>query len=160
MKRLFIINILSVFFFFEGKTQTCSDGILNQNETSVDCGGVCGNAVNSTIANATFIASDGTCMLNQSNNCVELNIIDICLPTDSIVGVFYTFPLIPYSMAKISVIISNSNFSNNTAVIFLAKKNNLGNPEFLMQRKIENPNDTISFEGDNTYLTSKHLMVY
>ncbi|MEX0934773.1 MAG: hypothetical protein WDZ70_00410 [Candidatus Paceibacterota bacterium] len=46
-----IIIILLLWWFLSRPEPTCFDGIQNQNETGVDCGGVCGNICQEDIAN-------------------------------------------------------------------------------------------------------------
>lgn len=41
---LFVITALPIYFIFVKKEATCFDGIKNQNEANIDCGGVCERA--------------------------------------------------------------------------------------------------------------------
>jgi hypothetical protein len=52
---LVIIIGLPVYFIFFNKTPTCFDKVQNQNETGIDCGGVCSKACSADVIEKPFI---------------------------------------------------------------------------------------------------------
>ncbi|MDD5318867.1 MAG: hypothetical protein PHF79_03600 [Candidatus Pacebacteria bacterium] len=48
---LIVVSALPVYYIFIKKTPTCYDNILNQNETGIDCGGVCNKVCPNDIKN-------------------------------------------------------------------------------------------------------------
>lgn len=124
MKKLFIIILLSFFFFFEGKTQSCSDGILNQDETSIDCGGVCGFPSNRLKINATPILTDSTCLTNQTTNCGSFGFQTSCIP-DSTVGVFYKIQRMGAGSNSMEIILKNTTFGDSVYLMLFDSANTL-----------------------------------